>query len=292
MEALGAPARMRLGQSLAAFERDAAGRGLRLVLRSGPAATTVAAVTAEVGAGAVHWTQDDSPLERAQDEALTAALAPLGIAGRAYPGAELAPHGAVLTRSGRPYSVFTPFWRALRARDPGPPAAAPLRLEGWRGTVRSERLPDWRLDSAMSRGAVVTGAFQSPGEGAARARLAEFPDRGLRGYALGRDRPDLPATSGLSEHLAWGEISPRRIWAETFATLDARSALRARSACPNSAGALLPGRRSPIGPTWPTAPFARSGTTFPGRPTGQRQRPGAAPGPARSWSMRGCARCS
>lgn len=231
VEAMGAAARMRLGQSLAAFERDAAGRGLRLVLRSGPAVATVAGVAAEVGAGAVHWTQDDGSPGRAQDlaqdQALSDALAPVGIAGQAYPGAELAPHGAVLTRSGTPYTVFTPFWRALRARDPGQPVAAPLRLRGWRGAVSSERLADWRLDSAMFRGAAVTGAFQSPGEVAARLRLADFLDRGLQGYAAGRDRPDLSATSGLSEHLAWGEISPRRIWAETVAELDARPALGA-----------------------------------------------------------------
>jgi len=64
----------------------------------------------------------------------------------------------------------------------------------------------------MRRGAAVVSAHQSPGEGAALARLAAFAEGPMAGYAARRDFMAEPATSGLSENLTWGEISPRRIW--------------------------------------------------------------------------------
>jgi len=51
-----------------------------------------------------------------------------------------------------------------------------------------------------------------PGEAEAAARLAAFLDRGLDGYAIGRDRPDDSHVSGLSPHLRFGEISPRQVF--------------------------------------------------------------------------------
>jgi deoxyribodipyrimidine photo-lyase len=52
----------------------------------------------------------------------------------------------------------------------------------------------------------------SPGEAAAAAELDRFLDDLLDGYAEGRDRPALAATSRLSPHLHFGEIGPRQVW--------------------------------------------------------------------------------
>jgi len=53
---------------------------------------------------------------------------------------------------------------------------------------------------------------RTPGDKAAKARLARFLKTGLAGYSGDRDRPDRAGTSGLSPHLRFGEISPRQIW--------------------------------------------------------------------------------
>jgi deoxyribodipyrimidine photo-lyase len=42
--------------------------------------------------------------------------------------------------------------------------------------------------------------------------LLNFLESGLQGYAEGRDAPAQEATSRLSPHLRFGEISPRQIW--------------------------------------------------------------------------------
>jgi deoxyribodipyrimidine photo-lyase len=53
------------------------------------------------------------------------------------------------------------------------------------------------------------------------ASLSRFLRDGLAGYAIRRDRPDLSATSRLSPHLSFGEISPCQVWqAVSFASAE------------------------------------------------------------------------
>jgi deoxyribodipyrimidine photo-lyase len=52
----------------------------------------------------------------------------------------------------------------------------------------------------------------TPGEASAQAALERFLRGAVTDYATGRDRPDRAATSKLSPHLRFGEISPRQIW--------------------------------------------------------------------------------
>ena len=52
------------------------------------------------------------------------------------------------------------------------------------------------------------------GERAALARWAEFRSTALPRYGQDRDRPDLPATSGLSAYLKFGAVHPRTLLAD------------------------------------------------------------------------------
>ena len=56
----------------------------------------------------------------------------------------------------------------------------------------------------------MAGAW-TPGEDGARDRLADFLEDRMQGYAERRDIPGVDATSGLSPHLANGEITPSQI---------------------------------------------------------------------------------
>jgi deoxyribodipyrimidine photo-lyase len=64
----------------------------------------------------------------------------------------------------------------------------------------------------MGRGAAVVREHVRAGEAAARERLDRFLEGPVAGYAEDRDRPDRDATSKLSAHLTWGEVSPRTVW--------------------------------------------------------------------------------
>ncbi len=213
VEALGAAATWRLGEGIAVFARALEAAGSRLVLRRGKALEVLRALLAETGAGAVYWTRGYDRAAIARDREVKAALGDEGIEARSFPGAVLFEPWTVETGQGKPYSVFTPFWRAVRARDPGGPEAAPARLRpppgGW---PASGRLPDWAMGAAMNRGAGVVARFASVGEATARERLDLFVREKLSRYAEDRNDPARDGTSGLSEHLAWGEISPRTIW--------------------------------------------------------------------------------
>jgi len=211
-EAPGAAARMRLGMALDAFGTTLAARGSRLILRRGPAAEVLAALIAETGAAGVMWTRAYDPVAKARDTAVKSALRERGLLAESHPGFLLHEPWRVETGQGGPYRVFTPFWRAVRVLEVGAALSPPARLNPPDYWPASDPLADWRLDRAMRRGAAVVAPWQRPGEAAALARLEDFAETRLAAYAAERDFPGQPATSGLSEHLTYGEISPRLIW--------------------------------------------------------------------------------
>ncbi len=79
---------------------------------------------------------------------------------------------------------------------------------------KSLKIKDLQLSDTRTRsGHDWAAGFDvfTPGEHAAQTALRHFIDHGLADYANGRDRPDLDATSRLSPHLRFGEISPQRV---------------------------------------------------------------------------------
>jgi deoxyribodipyrimidine photo-lyase len=68
------------------------------------------------------------------------------------------------------------------------------------------------MGAAMNRGAEVCLPYQRVGEEAALARLDTFTEGAIRDYEEDRNLPATDGTSGLSENLAYGEISARTCW--------------------------------------------------------------------------------
>ena len=210
--ALGAASLLRLDLALAAFSDRLAAVGSRLILRQGPALPVLQRLVAETGAAGVLWTRGYDPASKARDSAVKAALRAQGLQAESHPGFLLHEPWALQTGQGGPYRVFTPFWKALRLLPVDPALPAPAHLPAPAVWPASDALTDWHLPARMRRGAAIVAAHQSPGEAAALARLSAFADGPMAGYAARRDFMAEPATSGLSENLTWGEISPRRIW--------------------------------------------------------------------------------
>lgn len=211
-QAMGAAAKWRLGQSLAVLTRDLGGLGCPLILRQGAALAVLSSVIEEAGAGAVYWTRYYEPAHIARDRLVKSTLRARRIEAESFGGALLVEPRSLLNGTGQPYAVFTPFWRRLRVLDMGAPLPPPARIAGIGVPLASDRLEDWQMGRAMGRGAAVVAAYHRPGGAAALDRLDGFLDSGLATYPDRRDFPDRSATSGLSDHLACGEISPRRIW--------------------------------------------------------------------------------
>jgi deoxyribodipyrimidine photo-lyase len=203
---LGGAARWWLARSLRALDRDLRKGGGRLDLRTGAAADVLLTIAAETGAGAVHWNRRHDRAGRAVDTDVEQRLAARGIEVRTFPARLLHEPDRLRTKSGAPFSVFTPFWRRLRELTPPAPLPAPTRLAA-PPPCRSEAIETWGLEPHSPDWAGGLRAAWIPGEAAARDRIAQFIDEKLAGYAARRDRPGLDGTSLLSPHLRFGEIS-------------------------------------------------------------------------------------
>lgn len=204
----------RQAMALPGLAAGLADQNSRLIVRRGDPATVLAQVIRDSGAVAVHASEG---LPFATDDGLQAAVAAAGAVLHLHPLADLVPRGSVLTGGGTRFKVFTPFWRALRGTAIADPLPVP-RLDAPAAWPASDGL-DWpEARDAMNRGWTVVARHVQAGEAAAHDRLDAFLDRITASYAEGRDRPDdNDATSGLSDALAVGEISARRIWHRAMA---------------------------------------------------------------------------
>lgn len=212
VDRLGAAARFRFGLGIGAFAERLGAIGSRLVLRRGGPLQVLRGLIAETGAGAVWWQRSYDPAEQDADRQVKAALKGDGIDVRSFAGHLLFEPWTVETGAGGFYKVYTPFWNAVKQRAVAPPVAAVSALRAPADWPDGDRLDDWAMGARMRRGARVVARHVSVGEAAAQGRLGAFIAQGIADY---RDRRNLPAengTSGLSEPLTYGEISPRVCW--------------------------------------------------------------------------------
>jgi len=209
---LGGGARWWLAQSLRALERQLHAIGGTLVLRRGAAAQIIPDLARETGARAVFWNEIAQVPHRAIEQELALELARSGVTARGFPGDLLVQPEAIRGRDGRGLRVFTPFWkRVLALGDPPSPLPAPRALRP-AAPLASEPLEHFGLEPTRPDWAVGLRETWQPDELSAQARLKQFLELGVRTYASQRDRPDRDATSSLSPHLRFGEISPRQVW--------------------------------------------------------------------------------
>jgi deoxyribodipyrimidine photo-lyase len=209
----GGASRWWLHHSLAALDEALRGRGSRLVLRTGAAAVEIPALCEETGAGAVYWNRRYEPASIARDKALKAHLGSGGVEAKSFNSALLFEPHTIANKQGRPFQVFTPYWRhclTLPVPDPveSPRGALPAP-DRW---PRSARLEEFGLLPRMTW-ADGFARHGRPGEAGAQAQLAHFVREAVHAYDDERNRPDRPGTSHLSPHLHFGEIGPRQVWA-------------------------------------------------------------------------------
>lgn len=218
----GAASRWWLHHSLERLDARLRRLGAPLLIRRGPSADALLALARETGATLVLWNRLYEPLAAARDATVATRLADAGLAVETSNAAMWIEPDGPRTGAGGPYRVFTPYWRACLPRlDQQPaPIAAPARIAGVAGLASLPLAalalrPTIRWDSGLE-------AAWTPGEDGALARLETFCERGLGGYADGRDRPDLDGVSRLSPHLHFGEIGPRQCLAAVRAQVEQR----------------------------------------------------------------------
>jgi deoxyribodipyrimidine photo-lyase len=205
-----------LYEGLHSLDKDLRARGSYLVLRKGNPAEVLQQLLGETNSNAIYAEQDFTPYAVLRDEK-TARYLPL----RLIQGQTIHLPNDVFKENGTPYTVFTPYSKAWKARLPF--------------SIQLHEAPDQiptpaDIVSGPLSAFKVIALFPS-GEQEGLVRLEEFLYKRIYVYARDRDRLDLDGTSSLSPYLHFGMLGLRQaVSAAQRAMSNARYELSRRSA--------------------------------------------------------------
>lgn len=189
-----------LGNSLASK------MGLKLVLRKGTPLEIIVALVRSLSITAVYWNRCYEPLSIERDKKIKRALKEMGVYVLSLNGSLLNEPWTIRTKNGDFFKVFTPYWKTCRqvlsCQPPKKLMSHPAHVD-----VLSDELDTLRLLPTLNWASQFPN-FWTPGESGAQQRLHEFITHHLHGYKINRDFPEKQATSHLSPHLHFGELSP------------------------------------------------------------------------------------
>ncbi len=195
-------------ECLAELAEKLSDRGSRLFVRHGPPERELARLATETGAEVVHTSADVSPFARRRQLAVKRALEEVEVELVAHPGLfavdALEP---VRTGAGRPYTVFTPFYKNWLGQPRREVTGAPRSLPEPGRDAAAGSLPtlaDLGLHQEVSDPA-------PGGEAAGRAALNGFLRGPVMTYRDGHDTLTGESISRLSPYLHFGCVSPREI---------------------------------------------------------------------------------
>lgn len=196
--------RIWLRHSLEALQASFQAQKSRLILRTGSSLKELLALVKETQADALFWNRRYEPASIERDQKVREAFQNVCEV-KTFNASLLVEPGEVMTRDGKPFQVFTPFWKTALKLAPFDPLAKKPSLQSpskWPHSLDLdqlalpyEKLPSWEV-----------------GEAAAHRLLKTFVQKKLSDYATRRDYPFLDGVSNLSPHLHFGEISPRQVW--------------------------------------------------------------------------------
>jgi deoxyribodipyrimidine photo-lyase len=186
--------------------RQLGNSGGRLFLFSGIAEDIVEKLIKELGIDAVFVNRDYTPFSRDRDGKIEKICHDNRIAFRAFPDALLNEPEDILKENGRPYTIFTPYFRksvCLPVQIPRHNSYANF----YTGRITYEE-PSQILDkliSASDKRILLAGGRQE-----AITLLDKIPE--LADYETIRNIPSEAGTSFLSAHIKFGTVSVREIY--------------------------------------------------------------------------------
>ena len=184
-----------------------------IVLHGTAAPDALPRLAAQLQADAVFTNHDDEPAALERDSAVRTRLAREGRAFHTFKDHVVFERSEVLTQSGSPYSVFTPYKNAwLKKVDPFYLRSYPVRPHAHRLAARPagfcQDLPGL-AQLGFEPAGLAQLALPAGAQGAQRL-FDEFLGR-IGRYAETRDYPAVRGPSYLSTHLRFGTISVRQL---------------------------------------------------------------------------------
>ncbi len=179
----------------------------RLIIREGDAVSELEKLIRESGAVAIHFNRDPDPFGNITEARLARLCDDLGIGCHGHDDIALHSPGEVLTQSGTPYKVFTPYSRNWLNLEKPAPCPKPKALD------TPEKIPSLDLPTVAHWGLKTpTADLPEPGERAARDRMEKAVSDTIGQYGKLRDLPACDGTSRLSQDLRYGLISIRTLY--------------------------------------------------------------------------------
>ena len=209
-----------LHQSLESLEISLKDRGSHLVVRIGSSLNSLKDVVHETEACGIYWNRRYEPAVIDRDQKIKKALKNSGLEVQSFNSALLIEPWQVKNQRGKPFRVFTPFWKmVLNQYDHQEPLPTPTKLITPLKWPKSLSISELELEPKINWAEGIHKSW-SPGEDEAQDQLDAFLKKALSHYHDDRIRPDRVGTSRLSPYLHFGEISPREIWHTVRNTVD------------------------------------------------------------------------
>lgn len=193
-------------ESLRDLERSLSALGGALTTRHGKVLEVHRRILHGLQPAALYYNRDCEPGASERDRRVDQLYRSAGVEVRTFKESVLHEPSEVMTGSGGPYVVFTPFanrWKKLSHPSPlGKPARLnpfPLPTDGILGSCE------------LRKKVLIAEPVAEGGEQKAFLRWNRFLQTSLKAYAHGRDLPGVDGTSKLSPYLRFGCISPRRV---------------------------------------------------------------------------------
>jgi deoxyribodipyrimidine photo-lyase len=186
--------------------QNLATRGGRLIIRQGVADEELEKLLRESGATAIYFNRDPDPFGRAMEVKIAGMAERAGASVHACQDIALHEREEILTASGKPYRVFTPYARAWHLREKPQPGRTVAQISTPSGiaSLPLPKLATWKLTSDAE---IIT-----PGETAARQRLDRLLEKIAGSYGEQRNFPADDSTSRISQDLRHGLLSIREVY--------------------------------------------------------------------------------
>ena len=158
---------------------------------------------------AVFWNRRYQPAAIELDAEIKKQLRHEGVEVQSYNSSVMNEPHAILNQSGRPYQVFTPYWKCCREVKVDEPVAIDLAGANWMKSKGArleslQLLPEISWDKGFSS--------WNPTRQGALSRLEGFSDKAVYDYGEGRDMMADDGTSKMSPYLHFGQIGVREIY--------------------------------------------------------------------------------
>jgi deoxyribodipyrimidine photo-lyase len=201
-----------LHNALLSLENELKARQSQLIIRAGSALENLTQLRQETNADAIFWNRRYEPFAIERDRKIKESFKGK-VTVESFNSSLLFEPWEIHNKEGKPFKVFTAFWKTILAKgDLRPAIASDVKTwpqpEQWPDSLALAKL---QLLPKIDWAKTIRSTWQ-PGRAGAEKRLDIFLNEIVSNYATTRDYPGVDGVSKLSPYIHWGELSAREIW--------------------------------------------------------------------------------